>query len=81
MLQTKEFIQAVSDSGHEFNVKKLISGGLDDSSTLEGSYDQMCDVLQESELESIISDALFFWPLKDTLFNVAVNIAQTENNE
>lgn len=81
MLQTKEFIQAVSDSGHDFNVKKLISGGLDDSSTLEGSYDQMCDVLQESELESIISDALFFWPLKDTLFNVAVKIAQTENNE
>ena len=77
MLQRSEFVQAVANSGSEFNVKKLMEFGLNNRDSLEASYDHMTKSLREDEMESVISDALFFWPLKDTLFNVAVSLANS----
>lgn len=78
MLNKGVFRNAVSATNLQFDVQKLIDCGLYDS--LEGSYSHMSDKLQRSDPDSEISDALFFWPLKDTLFNVAFRIAETENN-
>ena len=81
MLNTIEFKDAVSNTYLKFDFQKLINCGLGDSQMLEGSYKNMSDELQRNDPDSRISDALFFWPLKDTLFNVAFTIAETENNK
>lgn len=80
MLKTREFREAVSDTYIKFNVQELIECGLSDNAILEGSYKNMSDELPQNDRDRRISDALFFWPLKDTLFNVAFNIAEKENN-
>lgn len=73
MLQKQEFIDAINECG-DFNINKLKDAGLENFEIAENSYIAMSEKLSEIELNTKFEEPVFFWPIKETLYNLALNL-------
>jgi len=83
ILFDEKFIDAVKQCGRDFNPEWLKEAGLDTADSkckemLEASFQLVENTIRDNDK---INDALFFWPLKDTLYRAAVALSKVNINE
>lgn len=76
LLKSQEFTSAVGNAGVMYSFNDLQSGGFNERTFLS-SYQTVADgfdKMTDDEKKCPLTDAPFFWALKDTLYNVALRM-------
>ena len=77
VLNNEKFINAVKECGRDFNPEWLKIKALEDEQ-LESSYQLVENTVKDNDK---INDALFFWPLKDTLYQAAMELSNRKETD